>query len=108
MAYMRTGAKRDGKWACGFSSVPCMMEGFQEHCPAAKEGIVAAMGETVLDLEAELLVRNRHMVFVKDTPPEITVKDLKKGTGSMFWEYHGSTWRPYLGWPRDRRKPQAF
>jgi len=34
---------------------------------------------SVHDLEGELLVRKRRMVFVKDTPPELAVKSLKKG-----------------------------
>jgi hypothetical protein len=33
----------------------------------------------VRDLEGELLVRNRNMVFVKDTAPEAAVKEKKKG-----------------------------
>jgi hypothetical protein len=33
----------------------------------------------VRDLEGELLVRNRNMVFVKDTAPEEAVKQKKKG-----------------------------
>jgi hypothetical protein len=33
----------------------------------------------VRDLEGELLVRNRRMIFVKDTPPEVAVKSLTKG-----------------------------
>lgn len=34
---------------------------------------------TVRDLDGETLVRKRRMVFVKDTPPEVLVKTLKKG-----------------------------
>jgi hypothetical protein len=34
---------------------------------------------SVLDLDEELLVRNRRMVFVKDSPPEKAVRNLKKG-----------------------------
>ncbi len=34
---------------------------------------------SVHDIEGELLVRNRRMVFIKGTPPEQKVKDLKKG-----------------------------
>ncbi len=34
---------------------------------------------SVLDLEGELLVRNRRMVFVKDTEPEKKVRNMKEG-----------------------------
>ncbi|HXF48797.1 MAG TPA: hypothetical protein VNL73_05160 [Verrucomicrobiae bacterium] len=34
---------------------------------------------SVLDLDEEMLVYNRRMVFIKDSPPELKVKDLKPG-----------------------------
>ena len=34
---------------------------------------------SIHDLEGHLLVRNRRLVFVKDSPPELRVRDLKKG-----------------------------
>lgn len=34
---------------------------------------------SVLDLEGELLVRKRRMIFIKDTPPEIAVRNLHVG-----------------------------
>lgn len=34
---------------------------------------------SIHDLEGNLLVRNRRLVFVKDSPPELRVKGLKKG-----------------------------
>lgn len=34
---------------------------------------------SVLDLDEELLVRNRRMIFVKDSPPEKALRNLKKG-----------------------------
>jgi hypothetical protein len=34
---------------------------------------------SIHDLEGDLLVRNRRLVFIKDSPPELRVKSLKKG-----------------------------
>ena len=34
---------------------------------------------SIHDLQGDLLVRNRRLVFIKDSPPELRVKNLKKG-----------------------------
>lgn len=60
----------------GYNYVEFVMELSEEPHEVEDGRMVFA---SVLDIEGELLVRKRRMVFVKDTPPEVAVKTLKKG-----------------------------
>lgn len=60
----------------GFNYVEFQMQ--LNHDPVEIEDGTVVMSR-VQDLDGELLVRNRRMVFVKDTPAEEAVRDLRKG-----------------------------
>jgi hypothetical protein len=60
----------------GYNYVEFVME-LNESAKDLEDG--TAVLANVRDLDGELLVRSRRMVFVRDTEPEQTVKTLKKG-----------------------------
>lgn len=60
----------------GYNYVEFLIELNEDPKPIADGTLALA---SILDLDGELLVRNRRMVFVAGTPPDITVKHLKKG-----------------------------
>src|SRR5262249_50336933 len=60
----------------GYNYVEFILE-LNDQPKELKDG--TAVRAKVRDLEGELLVRDRRMVFVQDTPPEQAVKALRKG-----------------------------
>jgi hypothetical protein len=60
----------------GYNYVEFLIELNEEPKPVADGAIVMA---SILDLDGQLLVRNRRMVFIAGTPPDAAAKHLKQG-----------------------------
>lgn len=60
----------------GYNYVEFLVELNEDPKPVTDGTLAMA---SILDLDGELLVRNRRMVFVAGTPPDVAVKNLKKG-----------------------------